>query len=190
MNRKGFTLAELLGVIIIIALLSLIIIPRVLEAFNEVSNQIDSSAELLIVEAAKDYYSENENYISRMDYCVTVHFLQEEGLLSRDLKNSNGELVPTDTIVKIYEGGSEYRLNERCNVTDNMITSAATSYYNDGLVVVANGTSKCITVSDLQNHLYLTKNAYRSGLALDPSTRIKITNSGTISVVIGGTCNG
>lgn len=188
MNKKGFTLAELLGVIIIIALLSLIIIPRIIGTFVEISEQIDDSTQLVIVEAAKDYYSENQNYIAKMNFCITVLELQNQGLLSYDIKDSNGEPVPTTTIVKIYKNGANYKVNEKCNIVDNDVINAAKAYYNDGRITISEGSSKCITIKDLQDNYYLTKNAAKDGAEVASTTSIKLTNSGTLSVSVGASC--
>ena len=91
MNKKGFTLVELLGVIIIIALLSLVMFPNIINSFFEASNDLDKATEKIIIEAAKDYYSEKEDDIAKMDYCLTVYMLQTEGLLSYDIKDSDGK---------------------------------------------------------------------------------------------------
>ena len=188
MNKKGFTLAELLGVIIIIALLSLIIIPKIIGTFVEISEQIDDSTKLVITEASKDYYSENQNYIAKMDYCISVLELQNQGLLSYDLKDSNGELIPNTTIVKIYKNGANYKVNEKCNITDNDVINAAKAYYNDGKITISNGTSKCITLANLQNDFYITKNASKNDVDYSGTTSIRLTNNGTLTVEIGASC--
>ena len=60
MSKKGFTLVELLGTIVIIALISVLIVPRIV---NWYSNSTDSYEELndeLIIEAARIYIDEHQ----------------------------------------------------------------------------------------------------------------------------------
>lgn len=188
MNNRGFTLAELLGVIIIMTILSLVIIPNIISSFVDVSNKLDDSAKLVITEAAKDFYYNNQNSILKTDYCITVEDLQDEGLLSKDIKDSNGKLIPVDTIIKIASGGTNYQIGAKCSITDSEIINAAKSYYNDGNIIIANGSSKCITVQELQDSLYLSKNIYQGDNLYDSTTIIKITNGNSLVVSIESSC--
>ena len=188
MNSKGFTLVELLGVIIIIALLSLVIFPNIISSFFEVSNKLDDATKLLVIEAAKDYYSLNRNNIEKLDYCITVSTLQSEGLLSYDIKDSDGKIIPTDMIVKIYKGESKYVIGEKCNVSNEEIKNAAELYYQDGNISLDNNESKCITILTLQNAYYLSKNIYNGNNAYNANTSIKLTNNGILDVVVNESC--
>ena len=188
MKNRGFTLVELLGVIIIIGLLSLIIFPNIISSFFEVSNELDNATKIVVIEAAKDYYSNNRNNISKLDYCVTISTLQNEGLLAYDIKDSDGKILATDTLVKIYKGGSNYVVGEKCEVTSEDIRNAAISYYNDGNIAINNGSSACVTILTLQNLFYLSKNISNGSNYYDANTSLKITNNGGISVAIGESC--
>ena len=188
MKDKGFTLVELLGVIIIVALLSLIIFPNIISSFFEISNKLDDATKILVVEAAKDYYSLNQNNIANLDYCVTVSNLQAEGLLSYDIKDSDGKIIPTDTIVKISRGGSKYEVGEECNVTNEDIKNAARSYYNDGNILINLGESRCITILNLQNSYYLSKNISNGNNFYNSNTILKLTNNGELNVEMNGVC--
>lgn len=188
MKNRGFTLVELLGVIIIVGLLSLVIFPNIISSFFEVSNKLDDATSLVVIEAAKDYYANNRNNIQKIDYCVTVSTLQSEGLLSYDIKDSDGKVLATDTIVKIYKGGSKFVVNEKCNVTNDDIKNAAKSYYNDGNLTISNGESACITILTLQNSYYLSKNISNGNTFYDSNTSLKLTNNGGISVNVGESC--
>ena len=151
MKNRGFTLVELLGVILILALLSLVMFPNIISSFFDVSNKLDNATKTLIIEAAKDYYLENRDNIENLDYCVTVSNLQAEGLLSYDVKDSDGKVIATDIIVKISEHGKKYELDGQCIVTADEIRNAALAYYNNGNIAIGNGESRCITILTLQN---------------------------------------
>ena len=188
MKNKGFTLVELLGVIIIVGLLSLIIFPNIISSFFEVSNKLDDATKLIVVEAAKDYYSSNRNKISNLDYCITISTLQTEGLLAYDIKDSDGKILPSDTLVKIYKNKSKYEVDEKCNVSSDDIKNAAKAYYNDGNIAIANGSSSCVTILTLQNAYYLSRNISNGNTMYDSNTPLKLTNNGEISVAIGESC--
>ena len=188
MKNRGFTLVELLGVIIIVGLLSLIIFPNIISSFFDVSNKLDNATKLIVIEAAKDYYVNNRNNISKIDYCVTIANLQTEGLIAYDIKDSDGKVLAADTLVKIYKGGSKYVVGEKCNVTSEDIKNAAKAYYNNGNIGINNGSSACITILALQNSYYLSKNISNNDNFYDTNTSIKLINNGDIEVAIGESC--
>ena len=152
------------------------------------SNKLDDATKVLVIEAAKDYYSLNRNNISKLDYCITVSNLQTEGLLSYDIKDSDGKIIPTDTLVKIYKNGSDYKVNEKCNVTNDDIKNAAHSYYNDGNISINSGESKCITILNLQNSYYLSKNISNGNSFYDSNIVLKLTNNGELTVGMNESC--
>ena len=107
MNKKGFTLVELLAVIAILAILVIIALPNVLKMFNDSKkNSFLTEAKTLYSEASKKYISENMKgnkltYISSEDdtklemtgrnlqYCV---LLNTDGSV-KSMKVSNGEWI-------------------------------------------------------------------------------------------------
>jgi len=188
MKNRGFTLVELLGVIIILALLSLVMFPNIISSFFDVSNKLDDATKLLVVEAAKDYYSENRNNIENLDYCVSVSNLQAEGLLSYDIKDSDGKVIPADMIVKIGKHGSSYEIGEECVVTQEEIKNVAKDYYNNGNLAINSGESRCITILTLQNAYYLSKNISNGTSLYNSNTSLKLTNNGEILVEFNQSC--
>ena len=188
MKNRGFTLVELLGVIIILALLSLVIFPNIISSFFDVSNKLDDATKLLVVEAAKDYYLENRNNIENLDYCVTVANLQTEGLISYDIKDSDGKVLPSDMIVKIKAHGADYEINGECVVSNSVIRNAARAYYEDGNISIAEGESRCITILTLQNSYYLSKNISDGNQIYNSNISIKLTNTGSLNVEFNQSC--
>lgn len=188
MKNRGFSLVELLCVIIIVGLISLVIFPNIISSFLEASNKLDNATKLIVVEAAKDYYANNRNNIDKLDYCVNVATLQNEGLLAYDIKDSDGKVLASDILVKIYKGGSKYVVDEKCVVSSEEIKNAAKAYYNDGNIAISNGSSACITILALQNSYYLSKNISNGSSLYDTNTSLKITNNGVVTVTIGESC--
>ncbi len=188
MRNKGFTLVELLGVIIIIALLSLVIFPNIISSFFEASNKLDDSTKILVIEAAKDYYHNNRDNISKLDYCVTISELQNEGLLSYDIKDSEGKLLLSDALVKISKNGSKYEYGVKCDISNNDIINAAKDYYNDKNIIINDGESKCISIATLQNAYYLSKNISNNGALYDSNINLKLTNNGELLVEYNVSC--
>ena len=109
MNKKGFTLVELLAVIAILAILVIIALPNVLKMFNDSKkNSFLTEAKTIYSEVSKKYITESMKgnkltYISSEDntklnmtgkelqYCV---LLNDDGSVS-EMKVSNGTWVAT-----------------------------------------------------------------------------------------------
>lgn len=111
MNKKGFTLVETIGVVIILSLIILIIMPNISESLKSSRNrayqvQIDE-----IESAARSWSIYNSDNLPEKDEEIIITLLQLKlgGFLSLDLKNpKNGELFPDDMQIKITKKGLNY----------------------------------------------------------------------------------
>lgn len=92
--KKGFTLVELLGVIVILGLIATIAIPIInssinsskLKAYNEQVKTIEKSGQTYMSKNSLKLPSQTEG----KECCIKVSTLQKEGLLTdEDIKNPN-----------------------------------------------------------------------------------------------------
>lgn len=102
MNKRGFTLVELMGVIVILGIISLIAVPPIINQIKGARENNDSNNKLLIYDSAELYVEENydldsENY--GKTYYVSLQQLVDDGKLTEPV---------TDV-----ETGEEYNL-KRC----------------------------------------------------------------------------
>lgn len=86
MEKKGFTLAELMGVIVILAVLAIIIVPVVDKNLKKGRNVTCKTQEKSILEAAKNYYNDNITLLTECEnkggVCkITVRELVKNGYL-------------------------------------------------------------------------------------------------------------
>ena len=98
--KKGFTLIELIGVIVIIALLTLLALPPILKLINSNKSKINETNENLIYSATDLYISNNVSSFPKYDnsiYCIYVSSLVNEGLLNEKIYNN----VDSTTTVKV-----------------------------------------------------------------------------------------
>lgn len=111
-KEKGFTLAELLGVITILGLLALIIIPAIDKTIKN-SNETLYQAQLSsIVEGAKSWSSDHldELPVNGGSITVTLDTLKSGGYIPVDIKNpKTNELFSGDLTVRITEKNSQYQ---------------------------------------------------------------------------------
>ena len=84
--NKGFTLMELLGVIVILALLMILLVPNVLEQINNKKGEVSKAEEEAIKAAAELYVDEHPNeYANNTSYCICITTLKAAGKLSDNI---------------------------------------------------------------------------------------------------------
>lgn len=99
-NNKGFTLVELLAVIVILLAISVIAIPNITASLERNKNKMSESQKKLIASSAELYISENKNAITYYSSfvagtcCLSINTLESMGYLSSDdLKDANGNVI-------------------------------------------------------------------------------------------------
>lgn len=104
MKQKGFTLVELIGVVIILGLLCVLAIPPILNAINSTKDDLSAVAKELVINASELYL--NENTVSYPDvegniYCITVgNLIDKEYLSSPVLDPITKKEVSRDKYIK------------------------------------------------------------------------------------------
>lgn len=103
--KKGFTLVEMLSVIIIIALLSLIVLPQIV---NQVGNQKENVSDVtknVIYSAAELYLDENisiDPIRTNETVCITLEQLVKNEKLEKPLTDyKTGKQIPLNYGVKV-----------------------------------------------------------------------------------------
>ena len=81
MNKKGFTLAEILGVIVIIALLLLLIIPAIVNRITDSGDEATEAGNKIIFDASDNYIDENVSGDKTGTYCIPIKDLINDGKL-------------------------------------------------------------------------------------------------------------
>ena len=87
-NRNGFTLTELLLIIILLAALSIIIFPNIINNFQKKEQEIDKAIQDVLYSSADEYIKKyNDRYIEKTGntYCINVTDMDEEGLIPIDV---------------------------------------------------------------------------------------------------------
>ena len=112
MKKSGFTLAELLGVIIIIGVLALLILPTIDNSIEENKNKLYQTQLKNIEEAANNWAAhhmmelpENENE------SIVIHLsdLKNGGYIDQNISDPrNGELFSDDMMITIIRKNNKY----------------------------------------------------------------------------------
>ena len=145
MNKKGFTLVELLAVIAILAILVIIALPNVLKMYNEArrntfvaeaNNIINTAKKQYFLDGmgAKNYSNSGTNKLSlsggnNIEYCISL--------------NGNGEIIN----LQVYNGTYKY-------VSNGIVSETSSSDIEDaesGYTLTCSGGSSSITYVNRQN---------------------------------------
>ena len=111
MKKKGFTLAELLGVITLLGLLALIVIPIVDKTLKEGKDDLYESQIKMIEASAQMWGNDNLDLLPEnigTGY-VTLSTLQDSGYLDEEIKNTKtGKSFEGSLQIKITGHGTYY----------------------------------------------------------------------------------
>ena len=105
--NKGFTLIEMIAVVLIISLIALVSVPTITSKLADKKNDINDTTLNMIGQAA-ELYLDNHNSTSE-NVCIRLDLLVSEGYLSKPIKNfENGSEIPLTSYVKMTRSYSDY----------------------------------------------------------------------------------
>ena len=117
LNNKGFTLVELLAVIVILLAISMIAIPNITASLEKNKGKLSDSQKKIIVSSAELFISENKNSLSYYSSfmngscCLSTDTLKNNGYAtSEDLKDANGN----DITGFINYANNKYEFSDSC----------------------------------------------------------------------------
>ncbi len=102
--NKGYTLVEVLGVIIILILLTALVLPNVINSIKSSTNKSDELMEDIIISSAKLYMSDNYSDMkidNGFTYCISLSTLVKNGYLETPIKYNNMDDVTGIKSVKV-----------------------------------------------------------------------------------------
>ena len=112
MNKKGFTLVELLAVIVILSIILVIAVPSVNRYIKQSKEKAYNTQISTIIEAAQAYASANSGLLPRKEEFVvkiTLGQLKSSGLIKEEVKNPNDDKYFDDALtIEIKKKGETY----------------------------------------------------------------------------------
>ncbi len=151
-NNKGFTLLELLGVVLIIGFLLLVVVASVTNVMNSSRQKLVDVQLKALENAAETYVASKPNLIPKLRSETTTIFLynlKHAGLVEKEVRHPvTEELLPDDMIIEIHRDGNffEYRAIEDTGTYGNVAE-------DDDLVIVVMG-----ALNDTVQQNYFTHN--------------------------------
>ena len=117
--KRAFTLIELIGVIIILAVISIIVIPIFRNKINEQEKELSSAMTEILYNATELYVANDDSYKERDGniYCVTINDLVlKEHLTSPVLDPVTEQELNKDNFIKVSvkSGVYEYEYTDTC----------------------------------------------------------------------------
>lgn len=146
MKKKGFTMTELLGVIVILGIIILIAFPPLVDQIRKSRNKLTDSAMNLIFNSAEQYLKKNQNeypIYATNNFCFSLQELVDSGELEISLLNyESGKKLDLTQVVKVYIESDieiDYEIVEEgeCTVVDN--TPLVNSDFSGASVPVLDG---------------------------------------------------
>lgn len=124
--KKGFTLIEMIAVVGIIAIMSILVMPAIINQVGEKKDDISKTTYDIIYTAADLYLNNNVSTYPKQtnaEYCIKLEDIVNSGYLKKPLKDvTTGKLLDTSRFLKVevneYGEYSNYKLlnkGESCN---------------------------------------------------------------------------
>ena len=145
--KKGFTLVELIGVVIILALISLLAFPPILNSIRKTKTELSDASKEILYNATSLYVSENLNDFPKYNgntFCITLNTLVSKEYLPTKVYDSvTGEEISLDSLieVKVENDGYTYNMNNECvehiapNKPELLNNMVPIKYENDNWIV-------------------------------------------------------
>lgn len=128
MKNKGFTLVELLAVIVLLGLIALIAVPAITGIIKQGKDSLSDSQKKSIELSAKNWASDKENIgkLPESDECIYFHLsvLQNSGYTDLEIKDPKTN-KPMNLYIKISREGKQliFEVNPPSLGMCNQITS-------------------------------------------------------------------
>lgn len=205
-NKKGFSLVELLIVIVIIGILAGIIIPSVTKYLKKGKEEYNKGLGTEIISVAKTYYSENKvelprGYINEQGLpvnkvLISLSFLYNNNYITGTFQDSDGNSCVNNSYVIVEKDSDDYKYTA-CIKCDNGYESS-----NDSCIYNFNSTEEheyvlptCSlslnsgnvnewTSGDVTLDLSLSDNTKIAGYYLDDGSFVKVDNLSNYSTSI------
>ena len=110
--KKGFTLAELLGVIAILGIIALIAAPIVNNSINESDEKLYETQLNQMIKGAKSYYAEHLDELPQNNgdtVTITLKKLQDEGYLPLEANNpKTGDPLNPESTIRVTNNNGNF----------------------------------------------------------------------------------
>ena len=197
--KKGFTLVELLGSIVILSILATIALPVIDKSIKNGKNTAYKAQIVQIEKSAQSWAADNLEVLPEDDggiASITVRDLKLGGYLDKDIKNpKNDNLFPNDMIITITKDSNKYKYDvledTGTQTTNNLVQNSPTVILNGNYIeYVEAGTTYtdkgAVATSATGSSLTVIKDITKNGSAV---SSISTTALATYKITYSATAN-
>lgn len=113
--KKGFTLIELMAVVVIISLVCLLTFPNIVNQIKKSKDANKDNVEKVIISAAKRYVNDNiDKYNEERDYCIAVQTLIDNDYLKEDIVKDEENDITDYSVSLMLSDKYVYELKKVC----------------------------------------------------------------------------
>ena len=124
-DKRGFTLVELLGTIVLIALVTTVIATPIVSQISKMSGKVDEATLKLLYASTETYMKKHSNTYQKNDgtsYYITINELMNADLLTDDfLEAYSEEILSLDTQIKVTVENKKYTYEIPETQADNIL---------------------------------------------------------------------
>lgn len=123
MKKNGFTLIELIGTVVILAIIALVVLPATLSVLNQGQEEVDKSVIQIVESAANHYVNNNKN-----DYPKQLESLDKG---TKETRKVYQNISITELVNQGYLEKSVYEKNKNIQNACVKITSDSKKYFTE-----------------------------------------------------------
>ena len=160
MNKKGFTLVELLAVIVILGVLSVLIVPKITETLNDSEEKINLTSAQNLIKAAEYKYRNDD--IMGINENLEIDYTTGQNI---DKLEFNGE-TPEKGQVKISSEGNismAVKIKDKCYIKEFTSKDITIQEYNEETCIAQQSFFAADSWSLIKANLTANRNAYDIG---------------------------
>ena len=158
-NNKGFTLTELVAVLVILVLLMTMAYPNVANLANTAKSNYDNATKIIIRSAASMYVNNNKEKVDEKiqsdgEYCVPIGSLIAYEYLDSEIHDSEGKKIPDNQCVLVSLTTDENNKNKYSyDIQDKTSTpKTATGDFLPPLIKIKSlNTTECSNVMEISS---------------------------------------
>ena len=117
-NKRGFTLIELMAVVVIISLIAILTFPNIINQINKSKDANKSNINSVVIAAAKKYVADNPSEFEENEYCLSIDTLVSNDYVKEDIfKDSD---ILNKKVIKLATEKSKYEImdKDKCKIYD------------------------------------------------------------------------
>lgn len=143
MNKKGFTLIEVLAVVVLLGFIALIALPTVREMMEKSKQKLYNEQIILIENGLKNWASANIFLLPEKNETIKLSLgqLKQAGYLELKITNpKNNKCISNETLLNItkYDNSYIYEVEDVINVSCDLIKDTPTIQLNGSVVEILN----------------------------------------------------